>query len=99
MATVSCSSSDVGGDSRSLLSLFSVNGSPAASAVCRPAVRAICFSSAPEGLSCNSLATGHANGVVRLWSSWDLSPVRDVDTSQVRKINVVIEPLSRCEDF
>ncbi len=83
LATIS-STHDSGTKNR--LSLFSVNGTLAAAEICHPAVSSLTFSSSPEGVSCNVVATGHINGVVRLWNSWDLSRVRDVDTTQTSPI-------------
>ncbi|CAB4056896.1 LYST [Lepeophtheirus salmonis] len=48
----------------------------------KPQVTALCISSVSEGVSVNTIATGHASGLIRLWSSWDLSPMRDISTSQ-----------------
>ncbi len=61
------------------LCLFSINGSTIARVPnVEPPITAITFSSAPEGVSVNVIATGHERtGVIRLWSSWDLSPVRE----------------------
>lgn len=41
-------------------------------------ITAVCFSTAPEGLSVNVIATGLFNGSIRLWSSWDLTLVREI---------------------
>uniref|UniRef100_T1IQQ2 BEACH-type PH domain-containing protein n=1 Tax=Strigamia maritima TaxID=126957 RepID=T1IQQ2_STRMM len=38
-------------------------------------IHSVCFSSAPEGSSVNSIATGMDNGEIHLWSTWDLRPV------------------------
>ncbi len=86
------------GESRSKLTLFSVNGVLAATQECESAVLSLCFSPAPEGVSCNSLAAGFANGTVRLWSSWDLSPVRDVDTSQASPVVAIAWSLN-CQNL
>ena len=73
---------------KSVLSLYSINGKEVASRSCEPKITALTFSSAPEGLSVNVIATGHGlrTGVIRLWSTWDLSPVRDIPTSQMSTI-------------
>ena len=39
-------------------------------------ITAVCYSTAPEGLSVNVIATAFVEGTIKLWSSWDLSPVR-----------------------
>jgi WD40 repeat protein len=65
----------------SALALFTINGNLVSSQKCEPPVDSITFSSSPEGIAVNVIATGHrTTGVVRLWSSWDLTPVRDIDT-------------------
>ena len=73
---------------KSVLSLHTINGKKIASRICEPKITALTFSTAPEGLSVNVIATGHGlrTGVIRLWSSWDLSPVRDIPTSQMSTI-------------
>ena len=72
----------------SVLSLYSINGEKIAYRKCEPPISALAFSSAPEGTSVNVVATGHGlqTGVIRLWSTWDLSPVRDIPTSQISNI-------------
>lgn len=69
---------------KSVLSLYSINGKKVAERTCEPQITALVFSTAPEGTSVNVVATGHGlqTGVIRLWSTWDLSPVRDISTSQ-----------------
>ncbi|KAL1425186.1 hypothetical protein MTO96_019342 [Rhipicephalus appendiculatus] len=42
------------------------------------AIGAVCYSAAPEGTSINVLAAGCEDGCIRLWSSWDLSPVQEI---------------------
>ena len=56
---------------------------------CEPQITAVGYSSCPEGVSVNVVATGHRNGMVRLWSSWDLSPVRDIPTLQTSAVTAV----------
>ena len=41
-------------------------------------VNCVAFSDAPEGLSVNVVAGGLDSGAVRLWSAWDLRPLRDI---------------------
>ncbi|KAK3927653.1 Lysosomal-trafficking regulator [Frankliniella fusca] len=43
-------------------------------------ITAVCFSTASEGLSVNVVATGLFNGTIRLWSSWDLTPVKEISS-------------------
>ncbi|XP_040577094.1 uncharacterized protein mv isoform X2 [Lepeophtheirus salmonis] len=66
----------------SKLILTTINGHRVESKILEPQVTALCISSVSEGVSVNTIATGHASGLIRLWSSWDLSPMRDISTSQ-----------------
>ena len=73
---------------KSVLSLYSINGHKIGGRTCEPPITALAFSAAKEGRSVNVVATGHGlrTGVIRLWSTWDLSPVRDIPTSQISTI-------------
>ena len=72
----------------STLSLFTINGRKVAERVCEPAITSLAFSTTPEGVSANAIATGHGKktGVIRLWSSWNLEPLRDISTQQYSPI-------------
>jgi WD40 repeat protein len=75
--------------SASDLTARTINGLPVGRQRCEPPITSVCYSSCPEGVSVNVVATGHRNGMVRLWSSWDLSPVRDVPTYQASPVVAV----------
>lgn len=64
----------------SSLTLHTVNADFVGTVNTHEQITAVCFSSAPEGLSVNVIATGLFNGTIRLWSSWDLSPVREISS-------------------
>nr|CAB3263579.1 lysosomal-trafficking regulator-like [Phallusia mammillata] len=72
-------------DSGSHIRLWTINGSLVAAQDCKIPVCCVTFSSAPEGRSVNVLAGGLENGCVRLWSSWDLTHVRDVTTQSIHQ--------------
>lgn len=74
-----------GNDSGSHIRLWTINGSLVAAQDCKVPVCCVTFSSAPEGRSVNVLAGGLENGCVRLWSSWDLTHVRDVTTQSIHQ--------------
>lgn len=46
-------------------------------------ITSLCYSTCPEGLSVNAIATGLSNGAIKLWSSWDLSLLRQIKLHQV----------------
>ncbi|KAL7877250.1 hypothetical protein SRHO_G00038930 [Serrasalmus rhombeus] len=73
IATV-CDSVGGGSDLR----LWTVNGDLIGHVHCREIICSVAFSNQPEGVSVNVIAGGLENGVVRLWSTWDLKPVREV---------------------
>ncbi|XP_054654684.1 lysosomal-trafficking regulator isoform X1 [Dunckerocampus dactyliophorus] len=73
IATV-CDSVGGGSDLR----LWTVNGDLVGHVHCREIICSVAFSNQPEGVSVNVIAGGLENGVVRLWSTWDLKPVREI---------------------
>uniref|UniRef100_A0A3Q1FPP0 Lysosomal trafficking regulator n=1 Tax=Acanthochromis polyacanthus TaxID=80966 RepID=A0A3Q1FPP0_9TELE len=73
IATV-CDSEGGGSDLR----MWTVNGDLIGHVHCREIICSVAFSNQPEGVSVNVIAGGLENGVVRLWSTWDLKPVREI---------------------
>lgn len=73
IATV-CDSVGGGSDLR----LWTVNGDLIGHVHCREIICSVAFSNQTEGVSVNVIAGGLENGVVRLWSTWDLKPVREI---------------------
>ncbi|KAK2579125.1 hypothetical protein KPH14_001295 [Odynerus spinipes] len=63
---------------RSELRVYTINARSVGSVLSRAQITALCYSNAPEGVSVNVVATGLDNGVIRLWSSWDLRLVREI---------------------
>ncbi len=41
-------------------------------------MKSLCFSNEDEGLSVNVIAVGLSNGHIRLYSTWDLTPLREI---------------------
>ncbi|XP_048259527.1 lysosomal-trafficking regulator-like isoform X2 [Haliotis rufescens] len=63
----------------SFLQLHTINGQFVASRKCDEfTINCVAFSRAPEGRAINVIAGGLSTGVVRLWSSWDLTVLRDL---------------------
>ena len=78
-----CVVTDGEDETSSYINAFTINGSSLGHVRCEPRVTSVTFSSCPEGVAVNVIATGHfKTGTVRLWSSWDLAPIRDVCTLQ-----------------
>ncbi|XP_051503760.1 lysosomal-trafficking regulator isoform X2 [Myxocyprinus asiaticus] len=73
IATV-CDSVGGGSDLR----LWTINGDLIGHVHCREIICSVAFSNQSEGVSVNVIAGGLENGVVRLWSTWDLKPVREI---------------------
>uniref|UniRef100_A0A0F7Z9T4 Lysosomal-trafficking regulator n=1 Tax=Crotalus adamanteus TaxID=8729 RepID=A0A0F7Z9T4_CROAD len=80
IATV-CDSVGGGSDLR----LWTVNGDLVGHVHCREIICSVAFSNQSEGISINVIAGGLENGVVRLWSTWDLKPVREITFSKSNK--------------
>ncbi|XP_068085277.1 lysosomal-trafficking regulator [Anabrus simplex] len=68
-------------DSGSSLRLYTINTALVGNVSTKVPITAICFSSAPEGVSVNVVATGLSTGTIRLWSTWDLTLVREITSS------------------
>ncbi|XP_077974826.1 lysosomal-trafficking regulator-like [Styela clava] len=80
-----CTVCDSGNNEGSHIRLWTINGSLLAAQDTKQRVGCVSFSSAPEGISVNVVAGGMSNGVIRLWSSWDLTPIQDISTPGVDK--------------
>lgn len=56
----------------------------------------LAYTTAPEGVYVNMLVGGLANGAVRLWSSWDLSQLREIPCPLDSPIPVLSVAISSC---
>lgn len=65
-------------DTGSSMHLHTVNAQLVAVHNCEDKILCAAYSSAPEGRSINVIAGGLSSGIVRLWNSWTLEPVRDL---------------------
>ncbi|XP_014468102.1 PREDICTED: lysosomal-trafficking regulator isoform X2 [Dinoponera quadriceps] len=74
---------------QSELRVYTVNARAVGSVLSRRRITALCYSNAPEGVSVNVIATGLDNGLIRLWSSWDLQLVREI-TNSVKGCGAII---------
>lgn len=66
----------------SVMNMWTVNGKFIGQVTCEHMINCLEFSAAPEGISVNVIATGLSNGAIRLWSTWDLSHIRDIAPDQ-----------------
>ncbi|KAJ8248339.1 hypothetical protein GJAV_G00240950 [Gymnothorax javanicus] len=90
IATV-CNSAGGGSE----LCLWTVNGALIEQARSSETIHSLAFSNQPEGLSVNVIAGGLQNGVIRLWSTWDLRPVREIAFPKSNK--PIISLIYSCE--
>ncbi|XP_052767805.1 lysosomal-trafficking regulator-like isoform X2 [Mya arenaria] len=67
----------------SQLVLHTINAEEVAMVTCEDTINCLAYSGAPEGTSINVVAGGLSSGLIRLWSSWDLTPVRDLCHKQL----------------
>ncbi|XP_036146533.1 lysosomal-trafficking regulator isoform X4 [Monomorium pharaonis] len=74
-------SEDNATNNQSELTVHTINARDVGSILSRRRVTALCYSNAPEGVSVNVIATGLDNGIIRLWSSWDLQLVREISNN------------------
>ncbi|KAF6210395.1 hypothetical protein GE061_013499 [Apolygus lucorum] len=89
---------DPGGSSN--LRLHSINGMLVGSVSTREQITSLCFSSAPEGISVNVVACGMCDGYIRLWSTWDLTPVGVItaNRSPAERLSQAIISLTYSQD-
>eukprot|EP00795_Rhopilema_esculentum_P002843 gene2843-1077_t len=66
------------GDGGSFVHLWTINAKVIWKTTTEAKVRCLDFSCAPEGISVNVVAAGLENGVIRLWSTWNLMCIRDI---------------------
>lgn len=59
----------------SIVYVHSINGSLVGFVNCHSQATAVCYSNAPEGISINVIVVGLADGLIRLYSSWDFTCV------------------------
>lgn len=64
---------------KSLMRLHTINAKYIAHTSIAESIRCISYSFIKEGTGINVIATGFDGGIVRLWSSWDLTLVREID--------------------
>lgn len=64
-------------NAKSLIRLHTINARYLAHGTIPEKILSVCYSSEKEGVGVNVIATGLENGIIRLWSSWDLTLVRE----------------------
>ncbi|KAJ6218130.1 hypothetical protein RDWZM_009287 [Blomia tropicalis] len=67
--------------SSSRLSVWTINGRPIGQLETiddDSYITSLCYSTCQEGLAINAIATGMSNGAIKLWSSWDLTLIRQI---------------------
>jgi hypothetical protein len=57
----------------------------------------LCFTSAPEGTCVNVLLGGFENGLISMWSTWDLTLLRQLDFHQLRSCAIVAMCVSKVD--
>lgn len=62
----------------SCLQLHTINAALVASCLCEETIHCVAFSAAQEGRAINVIAGGLGSGMVRLWSTWNLVHLRDI---------------------
>lgn len=67
----------------SILYVHTINGTLVGCANSHSQITAVTYSNAPEGISINVIVVGLADGLIRLYSSWDLSRVKEFKMSDL----------------
>lgn len=63
---------------KSLMRLHTVNGRYVNHTIIKDSILTICYSHIKEGTGINVIVSGFENGIVRMWSSWDLTMLREI---------------------
>jgi len=66
------------GANGSFIHLWTINARGVWKTTTESKVKCIDFSCAPEGVSVNVVAAGLENGIIRIWSTWTLMCIRDI---------------------
>ena len=81
--------SGVNGMLVSVLRIWTVNGALVTSGDVFSEVQCLAYTTAPEGVFVNVIVGGLRNGIIRMWSSWDLSVIRELKCPLEAPISVV----------
>lgn len=73
---------------KTLMRLHTINAKYVNHVTVQERILSLCVSHVKEGIGINVVATGFENGTIKLWSSWDLSFVRQIDTMMADVIDV-----------
>lgn len=63
-----------------MLRLNTINGKYVNHVLMQERILSICCTSVKEGTGVNAIVTGMEMGIVKFWSSWDLSLIRELVT-------------------
>ena len=74
---------------KSLIRLHTINGKYINHVAIEERIVTACYSYIKEGTGVNIIAAGLENGIVRLWSSWNLNYIRDIKISTLDIIELV----------
>lgn len=77
---VRVSTSGFAGGKKTLMRLHTINAKYVNHVTVPERILCVAMSHVKEGIGINVVATGFENGTIKLWSSWDLSFVRQIDT-------------------
>lgn len=64
---------------KSLMRLHTINAKYITHISITEPIKCVCYSFIKEGTGINVIATGFDNGIVRLWSSWDLTLIKEIN--------------------
>lgn len=68
---------------KTLMRLHTINAKYVNHVTMTETVRAACYSYVKEGAGINVIATGLDGGIIRLWSSWDLTFIREINVGRI----------------
>lgn len=76
-------------DGKSVMRLHSINAKYISHITIPEQIKCVCYSYIKEGTGINVIGTGFDCGIVRLWSSWDLTVVKEINVGSMNVIRWV----------
>ncbi|XP_055679580.1 lysosomal-trafficking regulator isoform X3 [Lutzomyia longipalpis] len=73
---------------KTLMRIHTINASYVSHVTLNENILSVCYSNVKEGSGINVIATGLERGIVKLWSSWDLNLIREIDTQMTDVVDI-----------
>lgn len=65
-----------------MMQLNTINGKYVNHILLQDKILSLCYTNVKEGTGVNAIVTGMERGIIKFWSSWDLSFIREISIGQ-----------------